>query len=312
MYKIKQICEDFIVDEIYDISDLMEDGKFFYYKLTKKGMNTIDAVNILREKSGADINYAGNKDKNAVTSQTISSDRKINESEDGRIKTEFLGRKNSRIHLGANSGNSFIVTIRNLDIHEAEHVKNKLAKNKNRSFINYYGSQRFGRNNLKTAESILKRDFKTATELIDHKNLKKYLNKHPTDYIGAIKTLPKKLLNLIINSYQSNLWNLCAKEFSAGNIPIAGFATEFENKEIEKFVLEQLKKDNLSLRSFIMREFPNINTEGGARKRISAAKNIDFMEKDDDELNKGMKKIKISFALEKGSFATVFIEQLFE
>ena len=223
-----------------------------------------------------------------------------------------MGSKNSRIHLGENSGNKFTITLRNLDIHETQLLKNKLETNKNIAFVNFYGSQRFGKNNLKVAETILTRDFKSATELIDHQNIKKYLSKHSADYIGAIKTLPKKLLNLVVNSYQSNLWNLCANEFNEENIPIVGFATEFENKEIEKFVLEQLKKNALTLRSFIIREFPNLNTDGGIRKRTSIAKNVEFIEKDNDELNNGFKKIKFSFELEKGSFATVFIEQLFE
>ena len=77
-------------------------------------------------------------------------------------------------------------------------------------------------------------------------------------------------------------------------------------------MLEQLKKNALTLRSFIIREFPNLNTDGGIRKRTSIAKNVEFIEKDNDELNNGFKKIKFSFELEKGSFATVFIEQLFE
>ena len=205
MYKIKQICEDFVVDETYDTSNLCEDGKFFYYKLTKKDMNTIDAINILKEKYDININYAGNKDKNAITSQTISSDRKIKEFENNNIKINYLGSKNSRIHLGENSGNKFTITLRNLDIHETQLLKNKLETNKNIAFVNFYGSQRFGKNNLKVAETILTRDFKSATELIDHQNIKKYLSKHPADYIGAIKTLPKKLLNLVVNSYQSNL-----------------------------------------------------------------------------------------------------------
>jgi len=311
MYILKQIPEDFIVEEVFNTTDLKKDGKFFYYKLTKKGLNTVYTIELLKKQYNAEINFAGNKDKNAITSQTISSNKKILDSIiNENISLEFLGRSDEKIHLGENVGNKFIITIRNLTPQEVEYIKNKI-KNKEISFINYFGSQRFGKDNLKIAKSILKRDFKTATESTDNEKVQNYIEKNPNDFNGALKQLPKKLLNLIINSYQSQVWNLCAERFKDEFIPVVGFSTEFNNSDIENYVNEILKEDGLNLRSFIIREIPNILTEGDTRKRITNAKNISLIEKDNDELNNGMKKVKISFELVKGSFATVFIEQLF-
>src|SRR3989344_4110930 len=306
MYKLKQIDEDFVVEEIFDTSHLKKDGKFFYYELTKKGLNTINAIEFLKKKFKAEVDFAGNKDKNAITSQKISANKRIPEFEDENLKLVYVGNTNNKIHLGENLGNKFTITIRNLTPQEAEYIKNKV-KNKDITFINYFGKQRFGKDNLKIASSILKRDFKTAVENIDDIKVQKYLKEHPNDFNGALKKLPKKLLNLIINSYQSHLWNLCAERFEDEFMPVVGFSTEFNNSEIEQFVNEELKKDGLNLRSFILREIPNTLTEGDTRNRLSIAKNVTLIEKDSDELNKGMKKIKISFELDSGSFATVFI-----
>ncbi len=312
MYILKQIPEDFIVEEIFNTFGLKKDGKFFYYNLIKKGLNTIYAIELLKKEFNAEVNFAGNKDRNAITSQTISSNKKIPEFENENLKLVYLGNNNNKIHLGENLGNKFTITIRNLTLQEAEFIKNKIKNNKDIKYINYFGLQRFGKNNLKIAISILKRDFKTAVENIDFKKVQKHIENNPEDFNGALKQLPKKLLNLIINSYQSHLWNLCAEKFEDEFIPVIGFSTEFNNSNIEKYVDEILKKDGLNLRSFIIREIPNALTEGDIRKRITLAKYITLIEKDDDELNNGMKKVKISFELEKGSFATIFIEQLFD
>ena len=74
MYKIKQIPEDFIVKEINDII-LNNDGKYSYFLLKKKNYNTLNAIKAIAKKlkiNEKDIGFAGNKDKEAVTKQTIS------------------------------------------------------------------------------------------------------------------------------------------------------------------------------------------------------------------------------------------------
>ncbi len=52
--KLKQIAEDFVVDELYDINlfkEKNEDRKqpYYYFKLTKKEYNSIRAINLVAE-----------------------------------------------------------------------------------------------------------------------------------------------------------------------------------------------------------------------------------------------------------------------
>ena len=48
MHKIKQIPEDFIVDEIINLK--MSDGNYAYYKLKKTDYNTVSALELLSGK----------------------------------------------------------------------------------------------------------------------------------------------------------------------------------------------------------------------------------------------------------------------
>ena len=73
MIKIKVKPEDFIVEEIADIS-LTQTGDFCVYLLKKRGWNTVDVLKNLSRKlrlPSSDFSYGGKKDKYALTSQYI-------------------------------------------------------------------------------------------------------------------------------------------------------------------------------------------------------------------------------------------------
>jgi len=71
--KVKVKPEDFIVEEIADIS-LTRAGDFCVYRLQKRGWNTVDVLKNLSKKlnlPSSDFSYGGKKDKYALTSQYI-------------------------------------------------------------------------------------------------------------------------------------------------------------------------------------------------------------------------------------------------
>lgn len=73
MIKIKVKPEDFVVEEIADIS-LTQAGDFCVYRLQKRGWNTVDVLKNLSKKlnlPSSDFSYGGKKDKYALTSQYI-------------------------------------------------------------------------------------------------------------------------------------------------------------------------------------------------------------------------------------------------
>jgi tRNA pseudouridine13 synthase len=106
-----------------------------------------------------DIGCAGLKDRHAITRQYISipakcEDRvsKIN-GED--IQVLHATRHNNKLKTGHQRGNKFIIRVRGVNIAQAPHLEAILARLKAQGLPNYYGEQRFGRDN-QTLEMGLK------------------------------------------------------------------------------------------------------------------------------------------------------------
>jgi len=311
LYKIKQIPLDFVVKEISKVK-AEDKGNYAYFLLKKENWNTLDVVKEISKRLNVplkEIGFAGNKDKKAVTEQVISIKRVKKERVIGLklkdVSLEFLGYGEERINLGDLEGNYFEIVVRNLDKVEFE-VKDK--------FVNYFDGQRFGRNNIGVGRNLVKKDFKEAVKLIGDGKVDSYLKKNKNDFIGALKLIPIRLLRLYVNAYQSYLWNEMVKEVIKGikvkEVPLVGFGTELEGERGE-IIEKVLEKENVSLEDFIIRQIPQLSLEGGSRNVFVEVNDFNVLEKGEDELNKGKKKIKICFSLPKGSYATMFLKNLF-
>ena len=137
------------------------------------------------------------------------------------------------------------------------------------------------------------------------------------DAVNSLRKIPLQVLNFFIHAYQSEIWNKTAQEISKSiteniEIPIVGFGSEFENKEIERINNEILTEEGITQRDFIMKSFPELSSEGSSRKLYAKVKNLKIGELEDDELHQGMKKTKISFFLTKGNYATMAIKHMFK
>ena len=180
MYKIKQKPEDFIVKEINELK-FDEKGQYSYYLLKKRNYNTVDAIKKICDKwkiRKKYVNFAGTKDKVAVTEQYISISRGPSKElilKDLELK--FLGKGKERLNLGSLKGNKFEIVVRNIE------KKPRPVK----KVINYFDEQRFGRdkNNHIIGKHILKGDYKKACELIGVKA-------KGNDFIGAFRSIPRK------------------------------------------------------------------------------------------------------------------------
>ncbi len=318
MYELKRLCEDFIVHEITSVKP-KDSGKYIYFWLTKKNYALIKALqtiaNVLHIKL-KNIGFAGTKDKKAVTKQLISiygtTKKKIERLELKDIFLEFYGYGDEPISLGNLEYNEFIITIRNID---------KKPITEKTGFINYFGEQRFSRNNSEIGKSFIKKDFKQAVELIlesdgyYENDVKRSIIKNPNNFVGAIRLIPKKILKMFVHAYQSKLWNLTAdycikNKKDVDKIPLVGFATYLEDANVSDFIEQKLKEDKITLRDFIIPTIPELSSEGTLRKFKIKTK-INIQEYIDDELNKNKKKAIIKFKLPKGSYATEIIKQLF-
>lgn len=318
MYTIKQQPEDFIVKEITNLK-LKDQGRYLYFKLKKTNRNTLDVVKELAKQLNINqkqIGFAGSKDKHAVTEQMISfsniNKEKILQTKIDNVKLEFIGYGNKPISLGDLAGNYFEIVIRNIEHPNIEPI----------TFVeNYFDEQRFSKNNAKIGKLILKKRFKEALELIDNEECNNHLENHPNDFIGALKKIPIRLLRMYINAYQSYLWNetvaaylkdesvkevnyslgtfIFVKEKSDLQIPLIGFNKDLIKDEKIKNIMN---KENLTCSDFIIRQIPQLSLEGELRKV--------FVEVKDLKVSKVRNKIKLTFSLPKGSYATMVVKKL--
>jgi tRNA pseudouridine13 synthase len=331
--QLKSKPADFIVEEINTIK--ISEGKYSVYKLKKTNMDTFQALQIIANKFSINkkyINIAGTKDKVAITTQYISISRgPENGFKDEKIELEFVGKTHERIALGQLDGNKFTLIIR--DISEKEQVRFK--RNKNNTIIpNYYDDQRFGiqKNNHIIGRHMIKKEWKQAVEELTKQNhypnniITNYLKKHATDYIGALRKLPKKLLLMFIYAYQSYLFNETVKElvrkqehrtarYNIGelyfpeksiqqqDIPLIGFDIECDNEEVHTILEKIMKQENITSRDFIIRQMPELSASGTNRPLLSEVK--DFSHTIDNDT------IKLQFSLGKGSYATIVMKALF-
>ncbi len=347
-FRIKQIPEDFMVKEIMDIKNrLSPAGRFSYYCLRKRNYTSQKAVEIaaraLRKKIKY-VNFAGNKDRQAVTEQYISVLHGPAKSlELDGISLEFLGRGKERINLGDSEGNEFEIVVRNLDKkscamgnghstnqHQSGHPKMQIP--------NYYDEQRFGMNlnNHIIGRCIVKKEFDKAAGMVPE--CRGWLRKHPNDFVGALRSLPKRILRLYPHSYQSWLWNETAGEYLGmfkhrkietrtgellfpaekvpdTRIPVIGYETMLDkartNSEIRKITGRLMQREGIRLDDFRLKQFPEFDLKGGERNLFVRMRNLEIGRYQKDELNRGRNKVKVKFFLPKGSYATVVIEHLF-
>lgn len=318
---IKQNPEDFIVKEKTKIKilDKKPEGEWFgIYEIKKNSLSTEDVIDILCSRfklKRRSIGYAGLKDKNAVTTQLFSiRKREINEIKSDKVYVKLLGYSKEPISLGLLEGNDFEIVIRDLD-------KNIKVKKIDR-FPNYFDSQRFSVSNVEIGRVLVKKEYKKAIELLKEdrvksKMIKRYLSRFPNDYIGALKTIPIKMLRLYIHSFQSELFNKMLDEIIKDKkdkknnkkknekLPLIGFTT----KETEK-IKSILKKEGITLKDFINKSIPELTVEGMMRDSYCKIENLKIFPLEKDEINKGRYKIKVSFFLKKGSYATEAIKHI--
>lgn len=327
MYQIKAIPEDFIVKEISEVNT-DHNGKYAYFLLKKTNYSTVSTLELLSKKLHTplkNIGFAGNKDKNAVTEQKISIFRGSENFENLKldyIELKYLGNGKNPISLGDLEGNKFTITIRNLDDKDIDKIF--LFRDKKILIPNFFGVQRFSKNNHLVGKAIIKRDFKKAIELIlENKGeiedkIKQYREENKNDFIGAFRLIPLKTRKLFVHSCQSFLFNkiiekfLSDKNFSQNiQIPIIGFNFEInsiKNTTLKNIIKKIIDEEKINPRDFIINQMPELTSEGSFRDLFFLFKDLKILEISEDELNKNKKKVRVNFTLPKSCYATTAIE----
>jgi len=333
---LKQIPEDFVVQEI-PLNEADKTGDFLVFQVKKKGRNSEDiaaeissALDIQRKYVG----YAGNKDKNAVTSQFMSICLKAKvENVLQRLKRvrdcefTFIGRSVKPISLGDLKGNHFRIVVRNLE----KDLKTDWP------VPNYYDEQRFSQDNVEAGRAIIKRDFDKAAKLITGHASTVYSSTmlgrlEQNDAVGALRCIPKKILKLYVHSYQSYLFNEAVSrylkfygcdevKYSLGllrfprqevddiEVPLVGFGMpEAVNIRLKRIIDELVKREGITPRDFVIAQIPELSCEGTARRLLAEVHDLSVGRPEQDDLNPGKKKVVLDFWLEPGCYATIVVK----
>ena len=184
----KQSKDDFVVTEV-PLYEMSGEGEHLILTMRKKDLSTWDAVNILSNHLGCrsrDIGYAGLKDKNAMTVQKISVHKSLEEKVDSfehpQIKILNKEYHNNKIRVGHLKGNKFFIRLKRVFPSDALKMKKVIKDIQAHGIPNYFGFQRFGiegTNHLK-GEAIIN---------------------------GELKEKNRKLRQMFLNAYQSDLFN---------------------------------------------------------------------------------------------------------
>jgi len=306
MYILKDNPKDFVVDELIDYS-LLDDGIFVVYKLKKSNCNTMDAIHAIAKEfriSPKLIGYAGLKDKIAVTTQFISFPRECKD----KIGLEYsfdtfslthVGFRNERIYPGCLSGNAFTILVKDYDS----------APKKLQRMINYFGEQRFSQRNVEVGRLLLQKKWNEVVAI-----LREITDFVPSDLDGfeAVQKFPKRLLRIYLHAYQSFIWNETVRElvrrgefFETVQLPGFDFETDGTVGEIVSSLLE---KDGLVVRDFIIRQLNGLGLEAQKRDVYVPVHDCTI----EEQTIANVKQCTVRFSLQKGSYATECIKQMFE
>ncbi len=145
--KVKQQPEDFQVEELTDATPAGS-GAFAFYRLTKRGWSTPDALAVVRRRWQIEprrLSYGGLKDRHAVTLQylTIFHGPRRDLRQQG-ITLEYLGQLPRPYESADIRANRFRVTVRSLGAGQVDAAFRALDEVRADGVPNYFDDQRFG------------------------------------------------------------------------------------------------------------------------------------------------------------------------
>ncbi|MEM7621930.1 MAG: tRNA pseudouridine(13) synthase TruD [Planctomycetota bacterium] len=169
---LKQRDEDFSVEEL-PLYNPSGDGEHVYLLVEKRGMPTIEMLNVLSKHFRVPrraMGYAGLKDKVAVTRQVVSIHMPGRALEDvpslehPRIAIQWADRHENKLRRGHLAGNRFSIRVRGVKPEAVLDARRTLDVLTRRGLPDRVGEQRFGylRNNHLVGRALFMLDFDRA------------------------------------------------------------------------------------------------------------------------------------------------------
>ncbi len=212
-FHFKQSARDFVVEEI-PLYEFSGEGEHLILFIRKKNLSTLELVSAIAKYLGIknkEIGYAGLKDKHAMTKQYISLHKKHEESLENfnleNVKILSRTYHNNKIRIGHLVGNRFYIKLKKVNPTAASKIDEALKSIDKNGMPNFFGYQRFGRD---------------GDNHIDGEKIAK----------GDKKERNPKIKKLLINSYQSHLFNL----WLSRRLEINTLINNFKSEELESLL----------------------------------------------------------------------------
>jgi tRNA pseudouridine13 synthase len=145
--KLKRVAEDFCVEEL-PLVEGGDRGRFVLYRLTKRGMGTLEAVEAVCRRwdvAGRRVSYGGLKDRHAVTTQYLTiADGPARTLRESSFELVPLGRIDRPYGPALFRGNRFGVVLRDLSSADVEKALRAVEQLPRDGLPNYFDDQRFG------------------------------------------------------------------------------------------------------------------------------------------------------------------------
>jgi tRNA pseudouridine13 synthase len=257
--RLKTMPEDFCVRELLEW-DEVPGGNFIVHKLHKVKLSTPEALSMLARDGEVDRNtiaYAGLKDRQAVTDQFVTIERRAVELRLANLRVQPVGTTDKPITSRQSKGNHFTIVVRDLRPPQAAQLRRSLPSLLKTGFPNYFDDQRFGclRHGQGFAmRSVLLGDFERALQQLvaepsqvaisgdvklkrtlqlrwgdweacariargpAYEPLFEHLVAYPEDFRGALEFVPLRQRVIQAFAYQSFLWNRAVSRLLRGGV----------------------------------------------------------------------------------------------
>lgn len=312
-FDFEQNEKDFIVDEIAHM-EYKGRGNFLILLVKKVEMTTWDMVatfakflNIPAEKIG----YAGLKDKHATTTQYISVEAKFEKAlkkfKHKQIKILKTMHHTHSIRMGDLGGNRFKINLYGVSNIEAGRIEKLASKSEKNGLPNYFGYQRFGRDGdaIEQAKAMIAGETHIEDAKVKKFLISVYQSQLFNDWLKERILHSREHNNGIFKLLNGDVYvTQDGKFFTPKKMPLK----DFENKKVIPTGLlcgrsvYRARDEAREIEEKYDDEF--LYEKGYRREALVFPKDIVI------KYRKNFDILNIEFTLPKGSYATVFLENI--
>lgn len=257
--RLKTIPEDFRVRELLQWPEV-PGGDHVVHLLHKEKLSTPEALSMLVREADVErsaIAYAGLKDRQAVTEQFVSIERRAVELKLANLRVVPVGATDRPITSKLSAGNAFTIVVRDLLPTKAAQLRRAMPSLIKTGFPNYFDDQRFGclrhgqgfpmRNvllgdheralqqfvaepspvaitgdvKLKRTLQLRWRDWEACARIARgpaYEGIFQHLLANPDDFRGALEYVPLRQRVIHAFAFQSLLWNRAVSRLLRGGV----------------------------------------------------------------------------------------------